>query len=621
MRDRRQRVSQETEQRRAPTAPREVTGHSVPDLLLELQRTAGNAAVARGLAEPEAEVQRSAVHEALSGSGAALDDGVRSEMESRLGADFSDVRVHTDSTAHQAAESVRAHAFTSGSHIVFQRGRYDTDSHAGKKMLAHELTHVVQQRSGPVSGTDAGDGLKVSDPSDRFERAAEANAERVMHSPVAGGEHGHAHTAQRSVDHAVVQRASESGEGGIDMAARAPEGPSLRVTFATPEEWEEFCGRVLREYPGIRGDSRIRFDDAERTIETHYDRQTLFELYPFVVALLRGPIEQQVANLEGVDRMANPIDEFGKRNPVTARYWEIQEDRVWSLVEAAATEAENFSGRGEDYRDVGTHDEFRDLLAGEDALVIGENHKEETAWNFVVENLRRGGASKIKTVYVESIRQDGHQVLVDEYLNSAPDAEMPPALRTFLKMYRDENHHDGLSRFLIAAKQHGTRVQGVGALPASKQQSLDYNRSGYDWPLHKRAAMLNVYVRHVVEKDQERSPGKYVVVVGHAHVSEHVFTGDKAELANEPEANKAIPDTVPGTMQYLGVPAVRLPAPQGSAVPPVTEELQSGPVTVAPLSEPETADSSEVQRGDARRGRARIKRAFDWVRKHSRRRG
>lgn len=158
-----------------------------PSQLLALQRAAGNAAVAGAAAERHEhgpscghDVQRSAVHEALSRPGAPLGAAVRADMEARLGADFSDVRVHTDHAAHTAAESVQAHAFTTGSDIVFQGGRYDTGSTAGRTMLAHELTHVVQQRSGPVAGTDTGSGLKVSDPSDRFEREAEATARRAM---------------------------------------------------------------------------------------------------------------------------------------------------------------------------------------------------------------------------------------------------------------------------------------------------------------------------------------------------------------------------------------------------------------------------------------------------------
>ncbi|MFD4776541.1 DUF4157 domain-containing protein, partial [Streptomyces sp. NPDC058427] len=138
-----------------------------------LQRTVGNAAVARMLAGRP--VQRSAVHDVLGTAGRPLEQPVREDMEARFGgADFSGVRLHTDATAQRSAAEIGARAYTSGQHIVL--GGAKTDEHT----LAHELTHVVQQRSGPVAGTDDGTGLRVSDPSDRFERAAEANAHRVM---------------------------------------------------------------------------------------------------------------------------------------------------------------------------------------------------------------------------------------------------------------------------------------------------------------------------------------------------------------------------------------------------------------------------------------------------------
>ena len=91
--------------------------------------------------------------------------------------------VHTDASAHASAKSVGAHAYTIGNNVVFQRDAYDPSSHAGRTTLAHELTHVVQQRSGPVDGNAAGGGVSVSDPGDRFERAAADNAARVMSEP------------------------------------------------------------------------------------------------------------------------------------------------------------------------------------------------------------------------------------------------------------------------------------------------------------------------------------------------------------------------------------------------------------------------------------------------------
>ncbi|WP_370423259.1 DUF4157 domain-containing protein [Streptomyces sp. QH1-20] len=151
-----------------------------------LQRAVGNGAVRSMLQRqtPEDAPPRSSVHQVLaSGGGRSLDPETRSDMEARLGADFSDVRVHTGSAAHESARDVGARAYTVGNDVVFQRDAYDPSSHAGRTTLAHELTHVIQQRSGPVEGTEAPGGIRVSDPGDRFEQEAVATAERVMSQP------------------------------------------------------------------------------------------------------------------------------------------------------------------------------------------------------------------------------------------------------------------------------------------------------------------------------------------------------------------------------------------------------------------------------------------------------
>jgi hypothetical protein len=179
--------------------------------MLALQRAVGNSGV-RGLAEEE----RSPVLDVVSsGSGQPLEEPVRADMEGRLGHSFSDVRVHTGEAAHNSAASVNAHAYTVGSNIVFQRDKYDPGSDAGRTMIAHELTHVVQQRSGPVDGTATGTGVRVSDPSDRFEREAAATAERAVSAPAAPA------TAQRTAGAAVVQRDAdeETAQGTFTDAA------------------------------------------------------------------------------------------------------------------------------------------------------------------------------------------------------------------------------------------------------------------------------------------------------------------------------------------------------------------------------------------------------------------
>lgn len=79
------------------------------------------------------------------GLGQALDSETRQSMESRFGHDFGHVRIHTDESAAASARSVNALAYTLGNNIVFDKGQYQTGTSSGLKLLAHELTHVVQQ--------------------------------------------------------------------------------------------------------------------------------------------------------------------------------------------------------------------------------------------------------------------------------------------------------------------------------------------------------------------------------------------------------------------------------------------------------------------------------------------
>jgi len=86
--------------------------------------------------------------QSLSGGGRPLSTPVRADMESRMGFDFGAVRVHTDGQANHLTRSVNALAFTHGSDVVFGSGQYQPETPGGKHLLAHELTHVVQQTGG-----------------------------------------------------------------------------------------------------------------------------------------------------------------------------------------------------------------------------------------------------------------------------------------------------------------------------------------------------------------------------------------------------------------------------------------------------------------------------------------
>ncbi len=206
----------------------EGTTHALDaDGVLKLQRTAGNASVTELLSEES----ESPVTSFLAASrGDALDGETRSGMEAALGADFSDVRVHRGGAAAQSAASVQARAYTVGQDVVLG-GDVDTSSSAGQRTLAHELTHVVQQRSGPVDGTPAPGGIQLSDPSDRFEQAAEATAEAVVGghaAPAASAGQAGGGTAQR-----------EAAPTGDDKDEDQLQGSFLQREGAAPEEEDE----------------------------------------------------------------------------------------------------------------------------------------------------------------------------------------------------------------------------------------------------------------------------------------------------------------------------------------------------------------------------------------------
>ncbi|MEZ4734075.1 MAG: DUF4157 domain-containing protein [Caldilineaceae bacterium] len=141
----------------------------------------------RQAATPGAEaVAPPLVHQVLNSPGQPLTPTTRHWMEARLGHDFSQVRVHADSTAAASAQAVQARAYTVGQQVVFGAGAYAPATPAGQQLLAHELTHVIQQhghRSGGAS-SPAGD-LVIGAVDDPLEREAAAVAYTVTQSGAA----------------------------------------------------------------------------------------------------------------------------------------------------------------------------------------------------------------------------------------------------------------------------------------------------------------------------------------------------------------------------------------------------------------------------------------------------
>ncbi len=185
-----------------------------------LQRSPGGQAPA-GLAPP-------IVHDVLRSPGQPLEAGSRGLMESRFGHDFSRVRVHADAQAADSARAVNAHAYTVGKSIVFGAGRYALETDAGRRLLAHELTHVLQQGEG-VSSAPGKLAIGQSDtPEERAaERAAELGSEGARPRPGAAW-----------MGSWLVQRQEAGPEGSPEPAAEKVEpgkAPGSEHVFASPD--------------------------------------------------------------------------------------------------------------------------------------------------------------------------------------------------------------------------------------------------------------------------------------------------------------------------------------------------------------------------------------------------
>ena len=84
------------------------------------------------------------------GGGQSLSESDQSFFENRMGADFSNVKVHTGSSSDQINRSISSRAFTTGNDVFFKQGEYNPGTSEGRKLMAHELTHVIQQGAAPT---------------------------------------------------------------------------------------------------------------------------------------------------------------------------------------------------------------------------------------------------------------------------------------------------------------------------------------------------------------------------------------------------------------------------------------------------------------------------------------
>jgi hypothetical protein len=201
--------------------------------LAHLQNQMGNRAVQRILAQRSGDGAFDIDDETAGrinqarGQGQPLDNATQEQMGAAMGQDFSSVRVHTSPESDDLNQQLGAKAFTTGQDIHFREGAYDPGSSSGQELIAHELTHVVQQGSGAVKG---GSGMTVNAPGDVYEQEADAVAKEVAGPSVSSAQ-------------ASVQR-QEAEEEELQMQ---PMEEEEEVQMQEMEEEEEVQMQELEE--------------------------------------------------------------------------------------------------------------------------------------------------------------------------------------------------------------------------------------------------------------------------------------------------------------------------------------------------------------------------------------
>ncbi|MEQ9235910.1 eCIS core domain-containing protein [Coleofasciculus sp. E2-BRE-01] len=172
------------------------------------------------------------------GSGQALSENVRQPMEQAFGADFSQVKVHTDSESDKLNKSIQAKAFTTGKDIFFKKGEYQPDSKPGQELLAHELTHVVQQNGNQVQAKSV---KQVATKSNKLQPKPNLTPTSIPQPKIQRRENPQDEQSSAGVQPQPAQPApaapSAAPESGGEMTPATPQVDS-RGTGAVPETAE-----------------------------------------------------------------------------------------------------------------------------------------------------------------------------------------------------------------------------------------------------------------------------------------------------------------------------------------------------------------------------------------------
>ncbi|WP_333766571.1 hypothetical protein [Streptomyces sp. IBSBF 2435] len=366
----------------------------------------------------------------------------------------------------------------------------------------------------------------------------------------------HAHTADRGHTPAApaVQRMQP------DELHQHPPGPAVRVRGPRKSRAGDRTPNALTADEWQTLPQATRDASHKQRVEIDADPQTLQET--------DSPLHY---SLSGVGRLAPGVpweagrgavvEGIGRADPRTRGHWNRQDARDTQLgLDARATRdayAETPEDRQRRHQAVddtlegaGAEDAMGDLRALLDqfeGVAIGGAHSGARVWQFLGTHMEQIRAAGVRTLYLESIRDDGYQSHVDSYLAGGA---MSPGLQAFVTRY-DSNMNlgaTGLEAVLEAARTHRIRVKGLDGRPARRP-----TRSAT--ALFERIAAMNTYATQAVANDRRRpsAAGGYLMELGSAHTGMYAGPSQEASVHGAPFQ---VDEGFPGVDGLLGIPAV-----------------------------------------------------------------
>jgi RHS repeat-associated protein len=349
----------------------------------------------------------------------------------------------------------------------------------------------------------------------------------------------------------------------VDELHKNPTGTSLRMqgpllpkfgNKQTPnivpdqKTWSHIV--TNKDKPGLTG-------MVKQKLSTNEDAHTFAETHRLTAGLTRANRDRMNptnGNLTARPGAADTFEAMGRRDPATQPYWQKQDARDERLANdavglAARNPQRSGMDRANDSLDVfGTTTKLQgvqNLLGHNDGVMIGTDHRSDPAFPFLTNNMSDLKQSGVKTIYMEGIRDDGHQAMVDNYMRTG---RMDPGLASHL------GQTPGMRDTVEAARTHGVDIQGIGGRPARSPSDLPYGIERN----HARATMFNTYSTQAVGLhrqgiiDAGGDPGKYIVDAGKNHGYSHTGPATPVTIQGVP-----LPATTPGVGDILNIPVVR----------------------------------------------------------------